>query len=76
MDTTVYKTFYKLYSDYDIKLIDKAENIVGKIKDEDGYISFDKLMDALDSLVDKYEGLQEEFEEYKDYVKENYKRID
>lgn len=60
-----------------IKFIDikvRVATRIGKIK-EGQYISFDDLLNLYDELVWDYEHLQEEFNDYKNHVEDNYKPI-
>lgn len=64
---------YKI-SDYE-KILKKVEEIT-LTKYESDYYDCPILLSALEDLLNEYNKLDEEFLEYKEEIKDNYKRID
>ena len=67
-----------LLSDIDYRLIERVCKTLNEKTgiDMDGYIEVDTILSILDDLEDSYSDLKGTFEEYKEMIKENYKRCD
>ena len=63
-------------NDVNISLLERVSNITGTETgiDEDGWIEVDFILSALDELQDKYSELEDHYEDFKQDVKDNFKR--
>lgn len=64
-------------SEVDQRVIERVCNIILEETgiDNEGWIEVDDLLAILDSLEDSYKDLEDEYNEYKENVKDNYKPV-
>lgn len=64
-------------SEIDQRVIERVCNIILEDTgiDNEGWIEVDDLLAILDSLEDSYKDLEDEYNEYKENIKDNYKPI-
>ena len=65
-----------MYIKIDEELLNKIENITMTSYCENGEIPYSNLISMIEDLIYEYNCLQEKFEDYKDYVKDNYKEME
>lgn len=63
-------------NDIDIRLLERIANITGCETgiEPDGYIDVDILLATMDELEDSYRTLEENYDNYREFVKDNYKQ--